>query len=55
VGQHRSDAPLNSRRQTYCSTYDAIVDACCDAWNALMADPARITTIATRDWATVIA
>lgn len=34
-------------------TYDAIVDACCDAWNALVAEPARITSIATRDWAAV--
>ena len=34
-------------------TYDAIVDACCDAWNALVAKPARITSIATRDWAAV--
>ena len=32
-------------------TYDAIVQACCDAWNALMAQPERITTIATREWA----
>lgn len=31
-------------------TYDAIVQACCDAWNALMAQPERITTIATRQW-----
>ena len=43
-------------RQNYLSnrvidTYEAIVDACCDAWNALMAQPARITSIATRDWA----
>lgn len=28
----------------------AIVDACCDAWNALIAEPGRITSIATRDW-----
>ena len=35
-------------------TYDAIVDACCDAWNALAAEPARITSIATREWAAVI-
>jgi transposase len=34
-------------------TYDAIVDACCNAWNALIADPTRITSIATRDWARV--
>ena len=31
-------------------TYTAIVDACCDAWNALVAQPAKITSIATRDW-----
>jgi transposase len=35
------------------TTYEAIVDACCAAWNALIAMPDRITTIATRDWATV--
>jgi transposase len=33
--------------------YDAIVDACCHAWNALIDDPDRITSIATRDWAQV--
>jgi len=32
-------------------TYDAIVDACCDAWNKLIAEPERITSIATREWA----
>ena len=31
--------------------YEAIVDACCDAWNKLTAEPGRITSIATRDWA----
>lgn len=30
--------------------YDAIVDACCDAWNALIAETGRIASIATRDW-----
>jgi len=34
-------------------TYDAIVDACCDAWNRLTAQPERITTIASRHWACV--
>lgn len=34
-------------------TYSTIVDACCDAWNALLAVPDRITSIATRDWASV--
>jgi hypothetical protein len=31
--------------------HDAIVDACCDAWNALTAQPGRIQSIATRPWA----
>lgn len=35
-------------------TYITIVDACCDAWNALIAVPDRITSIATRQWASVI-
>jgi hypothetical protein len=34
-------------------SYTAIVDACCAAWNALTADPDRITSIATRPWAAV--
>ena len=32
---------------------DAIVDACCDAWNALMQSPERVTSITTRAWARV--
>ena len=32
---------------------DAIVDACCSAWNALIPTPERITSIATRSWAKV--
>ena len=35
------------------ATYDAIVSACCDAWNWLMQQPERITSITTRDWARV--
>lgn len=34
-------------------TYDAILDACCNAWNALIADPQRIRSIAEREWAQV--
>jgi len=34
-------------------TYEDIVQACCDAWNDLVADPARITSIAGRGWANV--
>ncbi len=43
-------------RQNYLSnrvfdTDTAIVDACCSAWNALIAQPQQITSIASRDWA----
>ena len=33
------------------ATYEAIVDACCEAWQALITQPDRITSIATREWA----
>jgi transposase len=44
-------------RQTYLSnrvfeTWEAIVDACCDAWNRLTTEPGRINSIATRNWDT---
>jgi hypothetical protein len=32
--------------------YDGILDAVCDAWNRLLAEPGRITSIGTRPWAT---
>ena len=32
-------------------TYEAIVNACCDAWNRFVAQPERVTSIATREWA----
>jgi hypothetical protein len=38
---------------TVFETYDAIVDAACEAWRKLIADPERITSIAMRDWAHV--
>jgi hypothetical protein len=34
-------------------TYEAILDACCDAWKALIATPQIITSIGTRTWAQV--
>ena len=34
-------------------SYDAIVDACCDAWRWLTAQPERITSIGTRPYACV--
>jgi len=44
-------------RQNYLSNrifenYDAIVDACCTAWNALTAEAGRIKSIASRQWIT---
>jgi len=43
-------------RQTYLSNrvfadHDAIVEACCDAWNRLVDGPGRITSIGLRQWA----
>jgi hypothetical protein len=32
-------------------TYEDIVDACCEAWNTLMAMPEQIASIASRSWA----
>lgn len=34
-------------------SYHDILDACCDAWNALAATPGKITQIAMRKWAEV--
>ena len=34
-------------------SYEAILDACCNAWNALMAKSEAITSIGTRVWAPV--
>jgi DDE superfamily endonuclease len=34
-------------------SYDAVVGACCDAWNALMQAPEQIASITTRSWARV--
>jgi transposase len=36
------------------ATYEAIVDACCIAWNKLIAAPARIRPIAARDYAKTV-
>ena len=46
---------LRSNWLSHCvwDTYEAILDACCDAWNALMAKSEVITSIGTRDWAQV--
>jgi transposase len=36
------------------ATYEAIVDACCEAWNKLIAIPERIRSIATRQYAKTV-
>src|SRR5512147_2568392 len=33
--------------------YEAIVEACCKAWNALLGEAGRIASIATRTWVTI--
>ena len=38
---------------TVFENYEEIIDAACDAWRRLIADPARITSIGIRDWAHV--
>lgn len=38
--------------RTY-ETYEAIVEACCQAWNDLMAVPHRIVSLTARQWAEV--
>ena len=43
----------NFLSQRVWANYDAIVDACCDAWNKLMRMPGQIASIATRPWAQV--
>jgi len=34
-------------------TYDAIIDAACEAWQKLTAQPQIITSIGSRDWANI--
>ena len=34
--------------------YEAIVETCCQAWNALMAMPERIASITRREWAKAV-
>jgi hypothetical protein len=35
-------------------TYDDILDACCSAWNALLAETGRIRSLCSLDWATSV-
>ena len=45
--------PQNKLSNRIFGDYQAIVTAACPAWNSLLADPARITSIVTRQWATI--
>ena len=36
------------------NSYDAIVNACCDAWNKLMSTPERLASITRRTWAKAV-
>lgn len=47
------DLRKNNLSNRLYETYDDIVDACCNAWNALMAAPERIATLTQRRWAKV--
>lgn len=35
------------------NTYEEIVDACCNAWNAFIGDATRVTSVTTKSWAKV--
>jgi transposase len=43
----------NSLSNCVWETYEEILEACCCAWNALMATPPLITSIGKREWAQV--
>jgi len=45
--------PGNTLSHQVWETYEDIVDACCNAWNALMRTPEILRSIATGDWAQV--
>lgn len=38
---------------TVFDSYDAIVDACCMAWNFFANDPSTVTSVTSRSWAEV--
>jgi transposase len=50
VWQYLRQAWLSNR---VFDTYEAIIEAACDAWNKLMDQPQAITSIGMRDWAHV--
>ncbi len=53
-GEHLAVPAPELPRQPRLRWLHAIVDACCDAWNALIAAPDTIRSIATREWAKTV-
>ncbi len=43
----------NRLSMTVWESYDAILKACCDAWNFFITDPDRVASVTSRTWATV--
>ena len=43
----------NKLAQRLYADYRAIVDACCQAWNDFVSDPARVSSVSRRAWAKV--
>ncbi len=43
----------NHLNQSVWDSYDAIVDACCRAWNAFITDADRVASVTRRAWASV--
>ena len=43
----------NTLNMTVWESYDAIVEACCSAWNFFIDDLDRVVSITNRDWAKV--
>jgi hypothetical protein len=48
IWQHLRETWLSNR---VFETYEAIIEAACQAWRKLLAQPAIITSIGLRDWA----
>jgi hypothetical protein len=44
---------IRSTERPCFEAWEAIVEAACDAGNSIVGDPARITLIGTRQWATI--
>ncbi|MHB0726008.1 transposase [Roseomonas mucosa] len=45
---------VNKLSNCMSGSYDAVVEACCEAWNWLAQQPVRIATLGSRSWARAI-